>query len=161
MRLPPIAFALPFAMLSLVGSILLSSALSSAMPRPAQHPHQPSNQPPITLSNTMSNPVLSNLQSGETIDLTPGETLTLRLNENPTTGYRWLLPDLDTQQIQLIDDRFELPANSAIGASGQRILTLKALAKGTIHLTLHNRQAWDPQSPIAESFTVKINVTPR
>ena len=114
----------------------------------------------------MSDYTVTNSDRGKAVTLKAGQSLTLRLNENPTTGYRWIIPMFDAQLIQLTDDRFEptVAENESgnkpmmMGAGGQRILVLQANGPGTIHLKLENKQSWDLKSPSAESFDLTVQI---
>lgn len=108
----------------------------------------------------MADLTLSNADSGKTLTLQPGQTLMLRLNENPTTGYRWSIASFDSQVLQLIDDRFDLPNTTGIGGGGQRIFTFRANQPGDATLHLSNRQAWEPEAAGQESFQVTVRVGP-
>jgi inhibitor of cysteine peptidase len=119
-----------------------------------------------TVRTFMSDYTVTNSDRGKTVTLKAGQSLILRLNENPTTGYRWMIPVFDAQLIQLMDDRFEptvtanKPINKPImGAGGQRILVLQANRPGTIHLNLENKQSWNLNSPSAESFALTVHIT--
>ncbi|UIE36792.1 protease inhibitor I42 family protein [Leptodesmis sichuanensis] len=106
----------------------------------------------------MSDITLTNADNGKTLTLKPGQTLTLRLPENPTTGYRWSISSLNAQVLQLIDDRFESSSAAAIGGGGQRVLTFQAQQPGQISLSLNNRREWQDAASPLESFTVMIQV---
>jgi inhibitor of cysteine peptidase len=116
-----------------------------------------------TVANPMSDYTVTNSDRGKTITLKAGQSLTLRLNENPTTGHRWIIPAFDAQLIRLTDDRFEPTAKAnkpmMMGAGGQRILVLQANRPGTIHLNLENKQSWNLESPSAESFALTVQIT--
>ncbi len=116
-----------------------------------------------TVANPMSDYTVTNSDRGKTLTLKAGQSLTLRLNENPTTGYRWMIPVFDAQLIQLTDDRFEPTATASkpmmMGAGGQRILVLQANRPGTIQINLENKQSWDLESPSAESFDLTVKIT--
>jgi predicted secreted protein len=109
----------------------------------------------------MSDHSLAQADQGKTITLKVGQSLTLRLNENPTTGYRWIIPTLENQIIQMVDDRFDRPVThpNLMGAGGERIFVFQAKRAGTYHLTLENKQSWDLVTPAAESFSITVQIT--
>ena len=106
----------------------------------------------------MSDITLSNADNGNTLTLKPGEKITLRLNENPLTGYRWSTPVLNSQILQLIGDRFDVPNTDATGGSGQRILTFQANHLGQVSLNLKNKREWEDEASALESFNLTIQV---
>ncbi len=106
----------------------------------------------------MSDNTLTNTDNGKTLTLKPGQTLTLRLAENPTTGYRWSIPALNSHVLQLIEDRFDPSGSTAIGSGGQRILTFQAQQPGQISLSLKNKREWEDEAAAGESFTIMVQV---
>jgi inhibitor of cysteine peptidase len=121
-------------------------------------PQSPKPAPLPTQKNvaSMSEITLSNADNGKTLTLKPGQTLTLQLTENPTTGYRWSIAPFNDQLLKLTDDRFDLPKGSAMGGGGQRILTFKATRSGQINLTLNHKREWEESA--VESFNLTIEV---
>lgn len=106
----------------------------------------------------MSDITLTKADNGKTLTLKPGQTLTLRLPENPTTGYRWSISSLNVQVLQLTDDRFESSSSAAFGGGGQRVLTFQAQQPGQISLYLKNKREWEDAASALESFSVMIQV---
>jgi len=156
--------------LTLISSVLLLPLLSPAFSAIAEPIHLLSKSTaksivkPIiqTVANPMSDYTITNSDRGKTVTLKAGQSLTLRLNQNPTTGYRWIIPTFDAQLIRLTDDRFESTAANKpmmMGAGGQRILILQASRPGTIQLNLENKRSWDLESPSAESFDLTVQIT--
>jgi len=156
--------------LTLISSVLLLPLLSPAFSAIAEPIHLLSKSTaksivkPIiqTVANPMSDYTITNSDRGKTVTLKAGQSLTLRLNQNPTTRYRWIIPTFDAQLIRLTDDRFESTAANKpmmMGAGGQRILILQASRPGTIQLNLENKRSWDLESPSAESFDLTVQIT--
>lgn len=104
----------------------------------------------------MAEITLSNADNGKTIQLKPGQTLTLQLSENPTTGYRWSIASFNDQLLKLIDDRFNLPNSSAMGSGGQRILTFKATRTGQVNLTVNQKREWEDSA--VDSFNLILEI---
>jgi len=86
-----------------------------------------------------------------------GETVVLRLAENPGTGYRWEVTAADG--LELVADAFEPPASAAPGAEGHRSFTVFADRPGTAHLHVERRRAWEPAA--VETCEVEVQVTQR
>lgn len=83
-----------------------------------------------------------------------GDEITVVLEENPTTGYRWQ-PEMDTTRLQLISDEYEGP-QAPVGAGGTRRLTFSGLRPGPAQLHLVKRRAWE-QSAVAE-YDVTLDI---
>ncbi|MBE9228823.1 protease inhibitor I42 family protein [Phormidium sp. LEGE 05292] len=107
----------------------------------------------------MSEVNLTQVDNGKVITLKRGQILTLRLDENPTTGYRWSNPTFNAQVLQLNSDNFNLPSNSAIGGGGQRVFTFQANNSGQVRLQFKKLREWVGDSSTIEQFEVTIQVT--
>jgi inhibitor of cysteine peptidase len=86
-----------------------------------------------------------------------GGLVTVRLPENPTTGYRWQ-PDPDDVRLKLVDDSFD-GAGLPRGAGGDRVLVFEAVLPGSASLHLAKRRSWESGEPI-EQFSVELDVQP-
>jgi inhibitor of cysteine peptidase len=86
-----------------------------------------------------------------------GETVKLELSENPTTGYRWSIPDVGPA-LRILDESYEAPSG-APGSGGVRRWTLAADKAGTIPLQLEFKRSWQPQP--ARTFAVTLVVKAR
>jgi inhibitor of cysteine peptidase len=83
-----------------------------------------------------------------------GDEITVVLDENPTTGYRWHA-DTDAAGLELTADSYQGPQRPA-GASGTRHLTFTARRPGPVRLRLVKRRSWE-QAAVAE-FDVPVDV---
>jgi inhibitor of cysteine peptidase len=86
-------------------------------------------------------------QSHPEIVLRVGETLTLRLDEQPTTGFRWAASLGNVSVLETLASTFALPADGGVGGGGERSLNFRAKAAGKcpVHLTL--KQQWSDDVP--------------
>jgi inhibitor of cysteine peptidase len=92
--------------------------------------------------------------SGSTRVVRIGDEVTVVLDENPTTGYRWHA-DLDGTRLQLTADHYQGPGRP-VGAGGSRYLTFEPLQVGPAQLHLAKRRSWE-QEAVAE-FDVTLYV---
>ena len=109
--------------------------------------------------NKMSQHSLSIADSGKTIAVKRGDTLTIKLAENPTTGYRWSEPSLDNTGVILQRSQFINSGGNTPGAGGQRVLTVHAEKLGQTTLSLKNWRDWEGDSSVLNRFTLTIQVT--
>jgi inhibitor of cysteine peptidase len=86
-----------------------------------------------------------------------GDLTTVRLPENPTTGYRWQTTP-DDARLRLAEDHFEGPMSPA-GAGGVRVLVFEAVRAGPASLRLQKSRSWESAKPI-EEFAVDLDVQP-
>lgn len=79
------------------------------------------------------------------ITVNAGETFTVKLDENPTTGYQWSYAVSDENVVALSKDEYaaDRTAGDIEGAGGQRVLTFKALSKGTAAIDMVYERSWE------------------
>jgi inhibitor of cysteine peptidase len=94
---------------------------------------------------------------GGNVALEPGQLLSVVLDANPTTGYRWDPIDLDEAVLAQVSGEFNAPATDAVGASATQTLIFRAVAPGATTLTLAYARPWESVEP-AETFTVQVAV---
>ena len=97
---------------------------------------------------------------GREVQVTVGDTVTLRLPENPTTFVRWnaeRLPDA----LEVVDDRNDFSPGAAPGAAAARILTVRALGPGRFGIELPRMQATEGERSTDEWFTCLLVVSGR
>jgi inhibitor of cysteine peptidase len=66
-----------------------------------------------------------------------GEPIVIRLEENPTTGYRWRLDEFPEGKLRVVSDEFKV-VHDAYGAGGVRELTFEPLEAGHFVVILRN-----------------------
>jgi inhibitor of cysteine peptidase len=96
---------------------------------------------------------LTTTDRGQTVHARTGDSVTLRLPENPTTGYRWMVEAAGA--LALVDDHTD-SAGSACGTPGMRVLAFRISSAGTHELRLSHRRAWDPPGESLDQFTARI-----
>jgi len=92
---------------------------------------------------------------GRTVESDQGEVLTIRLIENPTTGYRWAIES--SGGLELIDDDFEI-SSKAMGSGGERVFQFRAASPGSHELHLKNWREWEGDKSITKRFDVNLLV---
>jgi len=100
---------------------------------------------------------LTATDSGKTFEVSSGDTLSIQLPENPTTGYRWTIQNPDDPNLELQNSEFS-PSSSSIGAGGQRTFTFQAKSPGTAHLQLKEWRAWEGDRSILNRFELTVQV---
>src|SRR4051794_41900315 len=81
---------------------------------------------------------------GKSFETKAGETLTIRLSENPTTGYTWAIDRIDSQVLVLQDSDYTSSPGNLAGRGGERIFTFKTEQAGqaTLQLKLSRGGEW-------------------
>jgi inhibitor of cysteine peptidase len=83
-----------------------------------------------------------------------GEEIIVRLEETPTTGYRW---QPETEGLELLEDRYD-PPSGAQGGTGYRILRYRATTAGSAEVQAVERRPWE--SSAVDRFHVRLTVRP-
>lgn len=111
-------------------------------------------QLPVRTTDAVEPPVLTRDDSA--VLLEPGQTCLIRLEGNPTTGYRWELSSFDPSVVRLSGEPDYEPASQRIGAGGSFTFKLEALAAGTSETTFVYRRPWEQDIDPIEIFTIAI-----
>lgn len=104
--------------------------------------------------------VLTEADSGRTIEVAQAAAVRLRLPENPTTGYRWVLTMRPAACLELGSDSFERPAAAMPGAGGVRVLEIDAVPLSPCELALASRRPWETEGAPASALTYRFVQTP-
>jgi inhibitor of cysteine peptidase len=104
----------------------------------------------------MSEITITRDDHGGTFEASPGDVVLIRLQENPTTGYRWAIDEVDERILESTDADYSATSEAAIGG-GVRTFAFTARAPGSTRVRLQLRQGWDPENP-EEDFEATITV---
>lgn len=92
------------------------------------------------------------------------KTVTISLDENPSTGYSWVYAISDSSIIKNDSDEF-ITSNAGrqivTGAGGTRVLDFSGIKPGSAVLTLKYERSWEqePVRIITVKFTVSSDLT--
>ena len=114
-------------------------------------PTQPSEQP----QGQVTEPTPEAIDRG-----TPevGDTHTVVLESNPTTGYRWEVGfEFDDRYLELIEQSYE-PDSDLVGAPGREFFTFLALAFGRVEFSFNYKRPWEEQVLKTGRYTFNIGV---
>ncbi len=93
--------------------------------------------------------ILTDNDHGREVPLTIGETLTLKLECSPGTGYSWEIVHNNRNLLELQGEpRFEAIKGGVLGGIEYQIFHFKALAAGTNILELHYTRKWENKPPL-------------
>jgi inhibitor of cysteine peptidase len=99
--------------------------------------------------------ILNDQDRGRTVEVEAQSIVTVRLDENPTTGYRWNVETAD--RLELVGDSFE-KTGDAIGAGGIRVFQFRASETGSHRLGIRKWRDWEGENSIIERFYSTIVV---
>ena len=104
----------------------------------------------------MTDIVVGEGHNGAALSAKPGDTLVVRLAENPTTGFRWAVTQAAAGVLQPLSDDFEA-GGTAPGAGGARVLRYRVSATGEASLALQLARPWEANAP-RSTFQVRLSV---
>lgn len=121
--------------------LLLVLILGAALSGCSRQPEDPGANP----KRVESMRTFIKTDSGTTYELRAGESIEVRLPENPTTGYTWAVLKIPEDLLRLEMESFETePADPRItGRGGTKIYVFKTLQPGSGELLLRLRRPWE------------------
>jgi inhibitor of cysteine peptidase len=108
---------------------------------------------PIPESNTV---IVDKSMHSDVLDLSIGEEIAIVLPGNPTTGYEWVLVEVDESILEKVGDLEYQFEDVAIGTGGVYKLRLKAVSPGESRVGLHNLRLWESE-PV-DQFEILVKV---
>jgi inhibitor of cysteine peptidase len=102
--------------------------------------------------------VFGEKDNGALVQVQRGAKITIELKENPTTGYRWMISNVDKALLAPEGDAFVPPDQKSPGAGGVRRFFFRAKAAGSTALTLINKRAWQSDEQAVGSFKLAIRI---
>ena len=102
--------------------------------------------------------VVTEEQNNATVSVSESSIITVKLKENPTTGYQWNLtisPGLH------IDNDSYLPSDTTgklVGSGGTHLWDISATAKGTRNITAVYKRSWEPVAGNETAFSMTVIV---
>jgi inhibitor of cysteine peptidase len=101
---------------------------------------------------------LGKAEAGQRHRVAIGEEITIRLAENPSTGFRWTEPEYDPDVLEYLGSEFEA-GGTRPGAAGTEVIRLRAAAPGESSIRIRNVRPTVPGSPGESQFELTISVT--
>lgn len=103
-------------------------------------------------------------EDGKRIQLSPGQTLVVRLESNKTTGYSWAIAQLDGEALRSSGEpEYQAPDRGAtprLGAGGSQVFRFQAAKAGTSDLQLVYHRPWQKDTPPERTYHLTVVVTP-
>jgi inhibitor of cysteine peptidase len=96
--------------------------------------------------------------NGGSVQVRRGAKITIELNENPTTGYRWMISSIDEAFLVPAGDDFVPSDQKSPGAGGLRRFFFHAKSAGSTALTLINKRAWQRDDQAVGTFNLTIRI---
>jgi inhibitor of cysteine peptidase len=103
--------------------------------------------------------VVTEEQNTALVQVNLSTIITVRLQENPTTGFAWNLTT--TPGLQIIKDTY-VPSDTTgklVGSGGTRIWDISTVAAGDQKIQAVNKRSWEPASGNETAFSLAVVVT--
>jgi inhibitor of cysteine peptidase len=101
---------------------------------------------------------LTESDDGKTVTLNKGETLVVKLDGNPTTGYGWQLADFDQSVLKSAGDPDYKSDSLMTGSGGRYTYKFTAQDSGEVVLKFSYLRPWETDTPPYKTFTVTVDV---
>lgn len=116
---------------------------------------------PVTggTASTAKGLVVGNSSNGHLIFMKTGGMLTLKLAENPTTGYQWNLTV--SNGLKVVSDTY-VPSDTTgtlVGSGGTHIWEIQAEQAGMQSVDAVYKRSWEPVVGNESTYTLAIDVT--
>lgn len=98
-------------------------------------------------------------QDGHSVSASVGDTVVVRLPENPTTGYRWQVGGLDEPFVEQVEDTYDAGPTPAVGGGGTRELAFRIKAPAPTAIELEYRRPWEDAGTASDRWRVELAVT--
>jgi inhibitor of cysteine peptidase len=112
----------------------------------------------ISGCSAQTTPALGAEDNGREIILQKGQTLTIKLEGNPTTGYSWEVVESEGAILQQVGEPEFEAESDLLGAPGTHILHFNAVGTGQMELKLVYQRPWETDVEPLETFTVHVTV---
>jgi len=101
---------------------------------------------------------IDDMSNGKDLTVYVGQTLSISLAENPTTGYRWTVEDYKPALLEQLETIFKASGPTTPGSGGTRIFGFLAKKAGETALALEYQRPWSETAPPAKTFSVKLKI---
>jgi inhibitor of cysteine peptidase len=101
---------------------------------------------------------LTQSNNGKSVTISQGETVRMRLDENPSTGFRWVLEQGNDEILELLTSDYIQGSGAGVGGAGQRVWKFTAKKSGDVRLVMKRWRAWEGDKSTVERFEVTIRV---
>ncbi|HUO45649.1 MAG TPA: protease inhibitor I42 family protein [Acidimicrobiia bacterium] len=97
---------------------------------------------------------LTEKDNGRTVEA-EGDEIEIVLGENPTTGFRWSVVDLDPS-VRVVEDTYRLEEESGPGAGALHLIRLAFPGPGSYDVALRLWRDWEGEGSVLDRFEVTV-----
>ncbi len=100
--------------------------------------------------------VVTEWHGNQPIELEPRQLLVLRLQSNPSTGYRWEVQEMDHGVLQQVGETEFEPQSDLLGAPATQVLRFAGVGRGQTILRLGYRRSWEQGVPPVKMIALPV-----
>ena len=105
----------------------------------------------------MSEILVEQQDHGKTFEVSQGDLIVIRLDENLTTGFQWEIEVADSTVVELLDSNYSAkPEEHRLGKGGVRTIRFEVKSSGSERIILRLRRRWEPEDKAIESVEVNL-----
>lgn len=105
-----------------------------------------------------SSMVVDEAMNGQTVKVKVGDTISLQIAGNITTGYSWQVAEIDTTILQQVGDPDYKTDSSLTGAGGMYTFKFKAVYGGTTTLKLNYLRTYETNTAPIKTYDLTVEV---
>lgn len=138
------------ALVLLLAALLVAAGCTSA---------PPSNATATPTGTAAATTIYTAADSGKTVPLGLQQTLSIRLPENPTTGFVWNATVTDG--LVIVDTAYspDAQATGMVGVGGTRNWTVRGAKAGTQQFSAVYARPWETNQTAADQFNLTVQVS--
>lgn len=97
--------------------------------------------------------------NGKVVYVEPNKNFTIKLNSNPSTGYKWEWKKNDTEIIELVSSSYKSNSTNPqqVGVGGVETFVFKTIKKGRDTIELIYYRAWEKDVPPAKTISFEVS----
>ncbi len=118
----------------------------------------PTQSAPVAAKAEPATLVLTGEDNGRRIELSPSQTVVVKLESQPGTGYAWRLSSQDQPKIDLLASGTQPIGAAKPGASEVQYFELKPAAVGLTTVQFEYSRVWEKSKPPSKQFSVELSV---
>jgi len=96
-------------------------------------------------------------QDGRVLAVRVGDSISVRLLENPTTGYAWTLESIDATLLEAGRPTYH-GEGAGLGSGGMKTWSLRARAPGSTRVGLKRWRHWEGDKSVVERFAFTLDI---
>jgi len=97
--------------------------------------------------------------NGRVVSVKVGDTVSVRLPENPTTGYSWAIDSIDAKRLEADAPTYQ-GEGAGLGTGGSKTWRFLARAPGRTRFGLKHWRHWEGDASVVERFAVTLDIKP-